>query len=336
MKSGTSFFKSLGAILLTGVLVMCTPTVGHATELEEKADSLSSQLKDLEKELSQTTASINNVVDEIEEQKMNLLNAEDNKDKQYDDMKLRIKYMYENGTSSMLQILLESNSIASLEANIEYIKVITEYDNEMLQKYREAYRDVEAKSGELQGKRTELAELQTSLEKKISGVQTALTDTKSEIEKEQKAALEAEIAKAKALAEAASPSAPNTDNVVAENNPSESNPEPSPAPEQPPTAPSPGGSGTEMLYTLDEFLFSGRIYWNEYEFTYYSQSVLPGGGLSIPGRHVNADGYVSDGDGYICLAGSADKGTVYDTPFGYQGKIYDRGTSGNHLDVYIR
>ena len=93
---------------------------------------------------------------------------------------------------------------------------------------------------------------------------------------------------------------------------------------------------TEKLYDLQTFMFSGVINWQGLKFTYYSQSVLPGGGLQIPGRHVNKDGYVSDGDGYIVLAGSAPKGTVYDTPFGYQGKIYDRGTFGNHLDVYIR
>ena len=88
--------------------------------------------------------------------------------------------------------------------------------------------------------------------------------------------------------------------------------------------------------SLSQFMFDGVVYWGGYKFTYYSQSVLPGGGLSIPGRHVNADGFVSDGDGYIVLAGSAPKGTVYDTPFGYKGKIYDRGTYGNHLDVYVQ
>ena len=93
---------------------------------------------------------------------------------------------------------------------------------------------------------------------------------------------------------------------------------------------------TEKLYDLQTFMFSGVINWQGLKFTYYSQSVLPGRGLQIPGRHVNKDGYVSDGDGYIVLAGSAPKGTVYDTPFGYQGKIYDRGTVGTHLDVYIR
>lgn len=90
----------------------------------------------------------------------------------------------------------------------------------------------------------------------------------------------------------------------------------------------------------------GRIEWGNYEYTYYSQSVLPGTGLNIPGRHVNADGYVADGDGYIVLAAPIDwgnvKGRTYPTPFGYTGKVYDaNATPHSHsgkpvLDVYIR
>ena len=97
-----------------------------------------------------------------------------------------------------------------------------------------------------------------------------------------------------------------------------------------------GASSTSAEYTLAQFRRAGVVNWGGYKFTYYSQSVLPGGGLSIPGRHINADGYVSDGDGYIVLASSAPKGSVINTPFGYQGKVYDRGTVGNHYDVYIR
>lgn len=95
-------------------------------------------------------------------------------------------------------------------------------------------------------------------------------------------------------------------------------------------------SNSGVKISLSQFMFDGVVYSGGYKFTYYSQSVLPGGGLSIPGRHVNAGGFVSDGDGYIVLAGSAPLGTVYDTPFGYKGKIYDRGTYGNHLDVYVQ
>lgn len=90
------------------------------------------------------------------------------------------------------------------------------------------------------------------------------------------------------------------------------------------------------LYALRQFMFDGVIHWSGLKFTYYSQSVLPGGGLNIPGRHVNDDGYIADGDGYIVLANNAPLGTIIDTPFGYKGKVYDRGTVGNHFDVYIR
>ncbi len=88
--------------------------------------------------------------------------------------------------------------------------------------------------------------------------------------------------------------------------------------------------------SLRSFMSRGVVNWGGYKFTYYSQRVLPGGGLRIPGRHVNSRGYVCDGNGYIVLAGSAARGTVYQTPFGGPGKIYDKGTQGRHLDVYIR
>lgn len=94
--------------------------------------------------------------------------------------------------------------------------------------------------------------------------------------------------------------------------------------------------GTSARYSLSRFLRDGVVEWGGKKFTYYSQRVLPGGGLNIPGRHVSEEGYVCDGDGYIVLANDAPKGTVIDTPFGRQGKVYDRGTYGRHFDVYVR
>lgn len=98
----------------------------------------------------------------------------------------------------------------------------------------------------------------------------------------------------------------------------------------------PVSASSSASYSLSDLQFQGVIYWGGYKFTYYSQSVLPGGGLNIPGRHINAGGFVADGNGYIVIANSAPLGTVINTPFGYQGKVYDRGTYGNHMDVYTR
>lgn len=99
-------------------------------------------------------------------------------------------------------------------------------------------------------------------------------------------------------------------------------------------------TSSTKLYSLSQFQYNGVINWSGYKFTYYSQSVLPGYGLRIPGRHLNADGYVSDGDGYIVLAANSNiaKGTVISTPFGYKGKVYDTCPSCtlNWYDVYTK
>lgn len=69
--------------------------------------------------------------------------------------------------------------------------------------------------------------------------------------------------------------------------------------------------------------------------TWYSQRVLPGKGLKIPGRHVNEEGFVCDEDGYICVASSTyPKGTIIETSRG-MGKVYDSGCAPGILDIYV-
>lgn len=97
----------------------------------------------------------------------------------------------------------------------------------------------------------------------------------------------------------------------------------------------PKAASSSAQYSLRQFSQAGVVFWGGYKFTWYEQVVLPGGGLVIPGRHVNANGYIADKDGYIVLASDKPKGTVIPTPFGAPGKVYDRGTTGNWLDVYI-
>jgi len=78
----------------------------------------------------------------------------------------------------------------------------------------------------------------------------------------------------------------------------------------------------------------GVNYYNGHRETWYSQKVLPGGGLQIPGRHVDNRGLVCDGDGYICVASNDyPKGTIVETSLG-AGKVYDCGCPKNTIDIY--
>ena len=88
--------------------------------------------------------------------------------------------------------------------------------------------------------------------------------------------------------------------------------------------------------SASEFQFLGVVEDEGVRYTWYSQNVLPGGGLdelNANGRHVEG-GYVVDGDGYIAVASSDhEKGAVIDTPFG-TAKVYDTGCASGTIDVY--
>lgn len=80
----------------------------------------------------------------------------------------------------------------------------------------------------------------------------------------------------------------------------------------------------------------GAIYYNNHKETYYSERVLPGTSLRIPGRHTADDGTVRDGDGYICVAANSSylaKGTVVKTSLG-PAKVYDSGCASGIIDIY--
>lgn len=96
-------------------------------------------------------------------------------------------------------------------------------------------------------------------------------------------------------------------------------------------------SSSSYTQSTDEGVLTrsgGVNYYNGRKETWYSQRVLPGGGLDIPGRHVAEDGTIRDEDGYICVAASdLEKGTVVETSLG-TGKVYDSGCAAGTTDIY--
>lgn len=81
----------------------------------------------------------------------------------------------------------------------------------------------------------------------------------------------------------------------------------------------------------------GVAYYNGHKETWYSQKVLPGGGLKIPGRHVADDGTIRDENGFICVAADPSfyaKGATLMTSLG-PAKVYDCGCAYGIIDVYV-
>ena len=88
-------------------------------------------------------------------------------------------------------------------------------------------------------------------------------------------------------------------------------------------------------YSYSRFRKLGRVRYGDYTYTWYSQRVLPGGGLNIPGRHLNKYGLVVDENEYVVIASDdLPHGVVVDTPVGIQGIVYDEGSGNGNLDIY--
>lgn len=94
----------------------------------------------------------------------------------------------------------------------------------------------------------------------------------------------------------------------------------------------------EVYNVTDDYLTKskGVVYYNGHKETWYSENVLSGNRLNIPGRHVASDGTIRDIDGYIVVAAASDymsKGTTLMTTLG-PAKVYDTARDFGNIDIY--
>ncbi len=155
-----------------------------ASSLQSEADNLSSEVNKLNNKLSTISNSISITEKEIEDTNQDIeiitkeLNEANNQCvEQYESMKKRIQYMYENGTDSMLVTLLESGSIAQLMRRLEYISALMSYDRGLMENYSNLRTQIEDKSAELSDKYDNLSEYQSNLEKNKAAVNELVSST---------------------------------------------------------------------------------------------------------------------------------------------------------------
>ena len=101
-------------------------------DAENEKNSLEKQLNDIVAEMDKTKEKIDAKESEISAKEEELIQAKVDENDQYESMKKRIKYMYENGNSQFIEILCESKSIGEFLNNAEYISTISEYDRDCL------------------------------------------------------------------------------------------------------------------------------------------------------------------------------------------------------------
>ena len=104
-------------------------------ELESYLADLNAQYEDLTNSISELSIQAAEKEDELNKVKTELEKAKKASADQYESMKLRIAYMYENAGTSALETLLSSESLAEFLNRAENAIQISTYDRNMLDKY---------------------------------------------------------------------------------------------------------------------------------------------------------------------------------------------------------
>ena len=153
---------------------------------------LDASLEALSDELSKLSADIEAKEEQIEVTKAGLQEAEATEAEQYEAMKLRIKYMYEKGDSSFVDLLMEAKSLSELLNKAEYIGKISEYDREKLDEYAATKDRIAETKLVLEAEYEELLELQDQTEAKHASVEELLAAKQAELKSVESKITEAE------------------------------------------------------------------------------------------------------------------------------------------------
>lgn len=146
----------------------------YINKLDAQAASLADEMKKVEEQIARKQA-------DIEEQELELEAAQERQDRQYEDMKIRIQYMYENGSVSYLETILTSKSISELLGRMEYIAEISQYDRNMLDEFIATKELVAAYKEQLEQEEEDLQALSDGLEEQKEAVDLLISTKTKEI-----------------------------------------------------------------------------------------------------------------------------------------------------------
>lgn len=178
----------IATLLVTSTLVSSVFAAPTQSELEQQKKQAETEMQALQNELASLMTEINTteqkliatgeaVLDATER----LEEAEVNEQKQHDDMMKRIVAMYENGNSSVLQVIMESGSIADMLQKMEHVQAVHDYDRKALQEYVAVKEEIAQLKTTLEEEQDSLEILEANLTKKQRTLDKKIKDKKAEV-----------------------------------------------------------------------------------------------------------------------------------------------------------
>lgn len=182
----------------------------YQINLSDELTELNNGLQEISNELADTQDKIAAKNVEIDAAESRIAELTTRSESQYEAMKKRVQYMYENGNQSYLELLLGASSFSDFLNRMEYAKSIYDYDRQELSDYQDTLAELKQQKEDLETAKEELlAAEQTKQEQKskadslvaaqqekISAAKSDVADAETEI-----ADTDAEIARQKAYEE---------------------------------------------------------------------------------------------------------------------------------------
>lgn len=176
---------------------------GRVDTIQSDVDEVAGEIEEIDAALVETLASVELIEEDIDKKEEQIVvttadyeAAKVTEEEQYEAMKLRVKFMYEKGDTTYLQLLLESNGFSDMINKVEYIEKLYEYDRTLLNEYMDARIAVEELKQQLEEEMAELEAQQHELEEEKASLEIILAE-------KQKAYDNYEVQLAKAKQEAA-------------------------------------------------------------------------------------------------------------------------------------
>ena len=162
-------------------------TQGQIWSLEQKTEQLQAEINQADAELVDVLVAIEVLKDDIQRKEVEIVKtaeelvaAEAERDRQYEHMKIRIQYIYENGgDTAWAQILLETGDISAMLSKAEYTQSIYDYDRKSLNDFIAVVKQVKELGERLADEKSELEVMKAEQEAQQAALEQLLAEKKA-------------------------------------------------------------------------------------------------------------------------------------------------------------
>ena len=145
--------------------------------LQNELDGINQEMVAVSDEIASLEMEQSLIQSEIMRLQDDLVVAQEEEDQQYEDMKTRIKFMYENGDATLLELLFSAEDLGDFLNKADFIQSISDYDREMLDELRTIREDISTKQEVLAGQQNDMATVQQELVAKQAELQQKAAET---------------------------------------------------------------------------------------------------------------------------------------------------------------